>query len=301
MPSIFAGKRTSRRPISDVLRHGAVYAIRGDLEHQLADYPNALEYLSRSIRLQPRAPDVIFNRALVLERMMLKDQAILEWEAYLKLDGSTAWADEARTHLAELKALLKRREEALALIADYPQRFLALADSGKVDAELFLENIAVTKWLPRVNQDTGARVAAERLAGILKEEHGDSLLTDVLNGSLEPAAKQLASARIANEAGKPDTEFSPASEAERNFSRAGNRAGGLWARFEIVTSLRLLLRTENCFRSGKAAAGLGRSFISVAPKPSAFRIHHLCHPPWAHGRGPCTNVGAAGYRTQSDT
>src|SRR5262249_53361744 len=61
---------------------GAAYALRGDLEHQPADYASALEYLSRSIRLQPRAPDVIFNRALVLERMMLKNEAVLEWEAY---------------------------------------------------------------------------------------------------------------------------------------------------------------------------------------------------------------------------
>jgi|SRR5215469_13696003 len=132
--------------------------------------------MSRSIHLQPRAPEVVFNRALVLERMMLKDRAILEWEAYLKLDGSSEWANEARKHLAELKAVMKAREEALALIVDDPEKFLELANSGRADAEAFLREIAVTKWLPRVNSDVRRREAATRLAQILKEKHGDSWL-----------------------------------------------------------------------------------------------------------------------------
>src|SRR5207302_7429205 len=48
---------------------GSAYALRGDLERQPADYPNALEYFSRSLHIRPQAPEIVFNRALVLERM----------------------------------------------------------------------------------------------------------------------------------------------------------------------------------------------------------------------------------------
>jgi CHAT domain-containing protein/tetratricopeptide (TPR) repeat protein len=223
---------------------GAAYALRGDLGHQPADYPNALEYLSKSVRLQRRA-DVIFNRALVLERMLLKDQAILEWQAYLKLDATSEWAAEARKHLAKLTALIKTREDALALIVDDPAKFLALADSGKADAEAFLTDVAITKWLPRNGGMT--REAAARLAQILKEKHDDSWLSDVLRGPLHPGAEQLAAARFANETGKPDSALGRAREAERSFSRGGNHAGSLWARFEVVSSLHSLLRSGECF------------------------------------------------------
>lgn len=79
---------------------GAAYALRGDLNRQPADYRSALQYLDRSLELKSHDKEVIFNRALVLERMQMKDQAILEWQRYLKLDNNSNWAAEARKHLA---------------------------------------------------------------------------------------------------------------------------------------------------------------------------------------------------------
>jgi tetratricopeptide (TPR) repeat protein len=180
---------------------GAAFALRGDLERQPADYPKAFEYLSRSLHLQPEAPEVVFNRALVLERMMLKNEAILEWEAYLRLDASSGWAKEARDHLAKLKAAMKAREDALALFADDPNNFLALAPWEQADAEAFLRHIAMTKWLPRVNSDAPTHEATTRLAQILKEKHGNSWLSDMWRKPVEPSVEQLAKARMGNQTG----------------------------------------------------------------------------------------------------
>jgi CHAT domain-containing protein/tetratricopeptide (TPR) repeat protein len=234
---------------------GVAYALRGELETQPADYPNALEYLSRSIRLQ-RAPEVIFNRALVLERMYLKDQAVLEWEAYLKLDGSSDWAKEAQKHLADLKAEMKSREDALARIVDDPDKFLALAATGSADAEAFLRDIAVTKWLPRVHSDPRAREATVRLGQILQQKHGDSWLAemarDIDRSGMAEGLQRLADARVGNQTARAQEALASAREAQQSFARAGSQSGVLWARFEEVTAVRILLRSKECLPAADA-------------------------------------------------
>jgi CHAT domain-containing protein len=241
---------------------GASYALRGDVERQPVDYPVALEYLSRSLQLEPRAPKVIFNRALVLERMLLKDQAVREWEHYLNLDSSSDWAKEVRQHLADLKAELKSRQDQLDRTVDDPDRFLAQAATGDVDAEAYLRDIAVTKWLPRANIDPRAREAAVELGRILKDRHRDSWLSDVVRDldrrGMAEGFEQLAAARVGNEAGT-DTKGALASlasarEAKQSFVRAGSSAGILWARFEEVHSLRILGRNNECWPAAEKLA-----------------------------------------------
>ena len=236
---------------------GAAYALRGDLERQPADYPNALEYLSRSIHLQPRAAEIIFNRALVLERMLLKDQAALEWEQYLRLDGKSDWAKEARSHLAKLKAAMKSREDALRRTTDDPSRFLALAaNGGSFDAEAYLRDIAVTKWLPRAASDSSAKEAIMRLAQVLKEKHGDGWLADMaagMNGAgIQSGLQGLATARTGNQTAHADAAIASAREAQQTFQRSGSKPGVLWARFEEVFGLRVQLRSDQCLPAAEA-------------------------------------------------
>jgi CHAT domain-containing protein len=232
---------------------GSAYALRGDLERQPADYPNALEYLSRSLHIQPQAPEIIFNRALVLERMQLKDQAVLEWEHYLKIDGKSDWAKEARKHLAELKAAMKSREDALRRIVDNPDKFLALAASNSVDAEAYLRDIAVTKWLPRAGSDARIKEATVRLAQILKDRHGDSWLSEMVGGlDATLGLQQLAAARVGNQTAHADAAIAAAREAQQSFQRSGSKPGVLWARFEEVVGVRGQLRSEECVPMAEA-------------------------------------------------
>src|SRR5262249_31920169 len=52
---------------------GTAYALRGDIENQYGDYLSATEHLGHAVHIDPRAPEYVFNLALVLEKMMLKD------------------------------------------------------------------------------------------------------------------------------------------------------------------------------------------------------------------------------------
>jgi len=78
---------------------GVAHALRAESADRAIDYGAAMEYLSRSLKAAPNTPEVIFNLAVVLERMHLYDQAAEEWRKYLALDDSGGWADEARRRL----------------------------------------------------------------------------------------------------------------------------------------------------------------------------------------------------------
>jgi CHAT domain-containing protein len=62
-----------------------------------------IEYSSKAVELDPSLAESWFNRALCFERMNLFLQAESDWKQFLTLDGNSAWADEAREHLAKLR------------------------------------------------------------------------------------------------------------------------------------------------------------------------------------------------------
>src|SRR5258706_152540 len=81
-------------------------SLRDDAPELLAD---ALAASDRALSQQPDFPEALFNRAIVLERLGLRDDAREAWERYLASDTTSGWAAEARSHLNELKP----REEFL--------------------------------------------------------------------------------------------------------------------------------------------------------------------------------------------
>ncbi len=58
----------------------------------------ALESARAAVQLAPGLPEARFNLALALERLFLTRQAKRAWEAYLRADPRSRWADEARQH-----------------------------------------------------------------------------------------------------------------------------------------------------------------------------------------------------------
>ena len=55
----------------------------------------ALTAVDRALQLEPKMPEALFNRAVIL-RLMSKPEAAAAWKAYLAVDPRSAWADEAR-------------------------------------------------------------------------------------------------------------------------------------------------------------------------------------------------------------
>jgi tetratricopeptide (TPR) repeat protein len=63
----------------------------------------ACERFSEGVRLNPKDPALLFNRALAAQSMYAYHEALDDWKAYLKVDSQSGWAQEARQHLDEVK------------------------------------------------------------------------------------------------------------------------------------------------------------------------------------------------------
>ena len=84
---------------------GMAYALRAQSRPDRAvDYAYAIDNLEKSRRIKPNSPETVFNLALVYEQMNSVDDAIREWDEYLKLDRSGPWHDEAQRRLTELES-----------------------------------------------------------------------------------------------------------------------------------------------------------------------------------------------------
>lgn len=63
----------------------------------------ALDAAERAVKLDDQLPEALFNRALGLESLGLWQAAKEAWERYLRIDGATGWAEEARGYLTRLR------------------------------------------------------------------------------------------------------------------------------------------------------------------------------------------------------
>src|SRR5262245_13311422 len=101
--TVGASHNTSLRAINNDL--AAAYLARGRAQDRPDDFVHALNAADSANRATAApTPESLFNRALALEALHLRDQARAAWQDYLKRDGTSGWADEARRHLAALAA-----------------------------------------------------------------------------------------------------------------------------------------------------------------------------------------------------
>jgi CHAT domain-containing protein/Flp pilus assembly protein TadD len=257
---------------------GAALAMRGDAEGQFQDYFSSIEALSHSLHLQPRSTEVLFNRALVLEKAMLFDQAVEQWQAYLKLDSSSDWAKEAQEHLSNLQRKMKSREDTLHEVHSDPARFLAEAASGRaLDVELYLPE--VMRWLPNVDSDETSRQAVDTLAQMLKQR-GDDWLADLVARPMGADAlagiENLNIVDAENRKGNTVAGLAAASLANRSFLRSGNLAGSLRSRYMGVVMLKNSLHHVECLTAAEKLEHDLRRHAYVRMRAQLMIEHAIC-------------------------
>jgi hypothetical protein len=69
----------------------------------VADDDRALQFAHRAWAAE-KSPAAAWNRALALEKLQRKPEALQAWKDYLAADPDSQWAAEARTHIEELSA-----------------------------------------------------------------------------------------------------------------------------------------------------------------------------------------------------
>lgn len=108
----------------------AAYGARSPLSAEPSDWFRTLAYSERALRAVPALAEASFNRALALETLQLREEAVAAWRAYLAQDPGSEWSREARQRLDQLLDLPDMVEDSApgSLRAD-----LLNAANGKLD------------------------------------------------------------------------------------------------------------------------------------------------------------------------
>jgi tetratricopeptide (TPR) repeat protein len=156
----------------------AVYEGNGDPWAAL----EAIEVAEQADRLEP-SPPARFNKALALEELNVRARAIVAWEGYLELDSDSSWAEEAEQHLADMKAAVKKAQDAPQLLTTPDVRITDFPDNPWARRQLG-ERVLLTRWAERTlaGQPVDAEAAleqAEKLAASLSPDGGRLLKASI--------------------------------------------------------------------------------------------------------------------------
>jgi len=235
---------------SDLAAARYAQALRSDDPSQLAI---ALAAADAALQRAPQMPEARFNRALIVEHLGLREQALAAWHQYLQIDSASEWAREAKGHLASLAPKSEFRDE---LKRDYPhlqanvEAARSLARRFPQDARVWGETEILARWAEAVQAGDGA--AAEAHLGVarafgneLAHSSGERLLQAAVTGIERASAhdrRLLADAHLifrnaqrtygANKPGEAERMFS---SAERAFTAAGSPVALLAGYFQANT------------------------------------------------------------------
>ena len=81
---------------------GAARLARAEASGTPEDLPRALEALEQALTIEPDLAEAWFSKAIVLERLQIRQQAREAWTRYLQLDPDSEWSAEARRRLTAL-------------------------------------------------------------------------------------------------------------------------------------------------------------------------------------------------------
>jgi len=187
--------------------------------------PRALADADHALRLAPRNPEALFNRALILERLGIREQARDAWLAAADVDRG-GWGNEAREHARKLEARplrfdgqLLRSARAEDLVRDFPK-----------DARRWSEGVLLADWAEAVNHDPArAEAILERtraIAGALAASHHELLLADAVRAaeaSTGASRRALIEAYELNRRGREASVRHAAAQAEHDLRCAAER------------------------------------------------------------------------------
>lgn len=245
---------------------------------QLAE---ALAAVDAAIRIDPKAPEALFNRALIVERLGPRKQARAAWQVYLEIDPDSAWAGEARQHLNRLAPPASFRDELTRHYAELAtSRALAHAFAARFPQEcrVWCETEILGRWAEAVKRND--RDAAERhlrIARFFGEElagsRGESLLLAAVAAAehVTPAhLSELADAHLRFRTAQKTYGAGRPAEAERVFSQA---AGGFELANSPVALLARYFAANTLYDQGKIDESRSRLEALLADAPPGFAAY----------------------------
>jgi CHAT domain-containing protein len=207
-------------------------AMRYGVPEQIAQ---ALAAADRALALDPEYAEALFNRALMLQRLGFRDDALIAWKRYLDFDAGSGWAIEARAHAAALapqepfQDQLDRRYDAVLRDQSVAKELTARDPGGARGA---CAKVVLARWgqaVLRGDERAAARhlQVARRLA-VPVTRNGDHLVERAIaaiDAALGDARMELATAHATyfdSLAGDPGDAEAPLRRSAALFARNGS-------------------------------------------------------------------------------
>ena len=266
------------QPLSPILMTdlATAYFARAEATGQAIDYGRAIDNLGKVLAASPNDSLALFNRAISEERMFLYDDAVADWEHFLRVETDPAWREEGRQRLEDLSRAMEERKHstvvplhdpaaAIAALSSHPKSAQANSWPRTLD-EGYLD-VATTEWLQTIglaadhnsapDGGSAAWTAWEALSAQFQQRHQDDWLADLIQGPHSPAwaegSRELAAAFRANSAGDIGGIVSHAAKSMGLFRSAGNEAGEAGARLEYLDGLNRAERGHDCLPAANRA------------------------------------------------
>jgi CHAT domain-containing protein/tetratricopeptide (TPR) repeat protein len=121
-------------------------AMRDQVPELLAE---SLTASDRALALRPQFPEALFNRAVVIEHLGLREDAREAWERYLTADSTSDWAAEARTRrdaLAPEETLIHQLDRQYERAAANPALAIALTRQDRFEARKMALKDVLGRW-----------------------------------------------------------------------------------------------------------------------------------------------------------
>jgi CHAT domain-containing protein/Flp pilus assembly protein TadD len=207
---------------------------KAELDGRPEDTAQALEEFERAIKLSPNDPVLYFNRALALERGFHYNDALKDWDTFLRLENTGGWAEEAQQHKARIQDRLRPQAQNVT----------------SSQAEEAITLLAASGFQPRGGPDP------EKVAEELAQHHGDLWLSKFLPLARRTIAQKgvdaLANAAKSFSNGDSSRGTTLAEAAVAEYRRLGSTPGVVFAQFQQAYGLQRLSRADECIAVAKA-------------------------------------------------
>ena len=272
-----AEKAPSAKVLSDLAAARYQTALQQDDSSHLAE---ALAAVDAALRIDARMPEALFNRALIIERLGLRDQARAAWQRYLAADPAGPWANEANQHLQRVGPVTEFRHELerrYASLQNDVAAARALAREFPQDARAWGESEILNRWGQAYQAGRHDDAAAHlRIARAFGEElaAGDERLLSgsvaAIDAAAEPMRLVLAGAHVGFRRAEQAYKAGNIVEAERLFTSAGEAFRQAGSPAALLASG---LAANTIFDQGRIAEAKERLERQLRAVPASFSAH----------------------------
>lgn len=242
-----------------------------------AQFADALAAADAALRVNPKLPEALFNRALSIERLGPREQARVAWERYLAVDGGSAWGAEARAHVRALRPHASFRDELqrrYELLGRDPEAAQAMARQYPQDVRVWTETEILARWAEAFQRGDVAEAAKHlRIALAFAEElarHEERMLLRIVETIAKADAAQravLADAHVRFRAARLTYGASQPAAAEPMFAAA---AAGFARGRSPMALLASYFEANTIFDQGRLPEARAALLELVAAVPDDF-------------------------------